>query len=488
VTEIHTRTLTADHLTPVRAYYALRHYNAGMPSFLFESVERDERWGRYSILGYRAPTENVTRGGDVIADAMAGLEPSPEAASLAERFARGRVGFIAYDAVNQYHDVEAWPDCPHIGRFISNGTIVVFDNQKHTMTLAGPTKESLDRCEWEMRHGPHCFPMPVPERDAEPLQWRASMSDAAYKAKVERAKEYIAAGDVFQVVLARTFKGSLRGADPFDVYRSLRALSPAPYLYFLEFPKTQYTADLAIVGASPETLVRVEDREVTVRPLAGTRKRGANEGEDRANAEALSSDPKERAEHVMLIDLARNDVGKVSEPGSVHLTRNMEIERFSHVMHLVSEVRGTRRSDTSIADAVRAAFPAGTLTGAPKVRATQIIRELEPASRYVYGGAVGYFTADSADLAIAIRTIVCSDGNFEIGAGAGIVADSDPDAEAEETRAKARAGFAAVRAAQDHVEPKKALIENEERSQARLAARKAELAAAEAAAKAGESS
>jgi anthranilate synthase component I len=267
---------------------------------------------------------------------------------------------------------------------------------------------------------------------------------------VGRAKEYIAAGDVFQVVLARRFSSPRGDADPFDVYRALRVLSPSPYLYFLDFAPTGSAPGVQIAGASPETMVRYAGGKMTLRPIAGTRPRGATEAEDEALAAELLADPKERAEHVMLIDLARNDVGRVSRAGSVELTANMVIERYSHVMHIVSEVTGRPRPEVTPGDVVRSAFPAGTLSGAPKVRAMQIIREIEPDARGVYGGAVGYAMPDgSLDFAIAIRTVVAEDGVFQVTAGAGIVEGSVPAMEAQETRNKAQAGLAAIRAAQD---------------------------------------
>jgi anthranilate synthase component 1 len=267
---------------------------------------------------------------------------------------------------------------------------------------------------------------------------------------VRRGQEYIRAGDAFQVVLARTFSVPAGAADPFDVYRAMRVLNPSPYMYFLDLPPAPgEQTRTQIAGASPETMVRLEDRVMTVRPLAGTRPRGATEEEDAARERELLSDPKERAEHVMLIDLGRNDVGRVATVGSVELVRRMEIERYSHVMHIVSEVRGRVPDGTPPLEVVRAAFPAGTLSGAPKVRAMQIIRELEARPRGVYGGAVGYVAATGdLDFAIAIRTAVCRGGVFEVTAGAGIVEGSVPKAEADETRSKAGAVLCAIAAAQ----------------------------------------
>jgi anthranilate synthase component 1 len=275
-----------------------------------------------------------------------------------------------------------------------------------------------------------------------------TMSDAEYGVAVNRAKEYIRAGDAFQIVPARTFSVAAGETDPFDVYRALRVLSPAPYMYLLELPAREGAPPVAIAGASPETLVRSERGRITLRPIAGTRWRGGSPEEDERLAQEMLADPKERAEHVMLIDLARNDVGRVSRAGSVHVPERLLVERYSHVMHIVSEVQGEIASGLSPWDVIRATFPAGTLTGAPKVRAMQIIRELEVRPRGAYGGAIGYITRGSdLDLAIAIRTVVMENGRFEVTAGAGIVADSIPELEAAETRNKARAALAAIHAA-----------------------------------------
>jgi anthranilate synthase component 1 len=271
---------------------------------------------------------------------------------------------------------------------------------------------------------------------------RSNLSQEQYQAMVRRAKEYVYAGDVIQVVLAQRFDMAL-AATPFDVYRCLRTVNPSPYHFFLALGTDQ------VAGASPEVMARLEGDELTVRPIAGTRPRGTAEREDAAMAAELLANPKEIAEHVMLVDLARNDVGRVSEIGSVAVTERMTVERYSHVMHLVSNVRGRLAAGRDAFDAFRATFPAGTLTGAPKVRAMEIIEELEPVRRGLYGGAVGYFGFDGAmDTAIAIRTVLMRDGRAYIQAGAGIVADSDPEAEHRECVNKARAVIQAVRLAE----------------------------------------
>jgi anthranilate synthase component 1 len=276
--------------------------------------------------------------------------------------------------------------------------------------------------------------VPVPAES----DYRFGFSEADFKAAVARVKDYILAGDAMQVVLSQRMSVTL-AARPIDVYRALRSLNPSPYMYFLDFGEFQ------VVGASPEVLVRVQGGEATVRPIAGTRPRGRTPEEDRALEAELRADPKELAEHLMLIDLGRNDVGRIAETGSVVVTDQMIVERYSHVMHLVSEVHGRIRDGLSAIDVLKATFPAGTLSGAPKVRAMEIINELEPVRRGIYAGAVGYLDwHGEADLAIAIRTALVEDGTLHVQAGAGIVADSDPDREWEETLNKGRALIRAV--------------------------------------------
>ncbi len=463
MSKIVTRTLAADHLTPVQAYASLKSHAPAQSSFLFESVHPGERWGRYSIIGYRVLGEAMySPGGDALA-LLAGDVPEgeplevtlsssafAETERLAARLTQALVGYVAYDAVNEANKIPPWPGSTEIIRMMRNATILVFDNLRQTVTIAGATLGAVKRCEWEMGHGPALSPMPAPDPQAEPTSVDLSMDDATYMEKVARAKEYIAAGDAFQVVLARKFTSPMLSANPLDVYRALRVLSPSPYLFFIDFAESPVASQLSIAGASPETMVRLQGGRMTLRPIAGTRPRGATEEEDKRLAAELLDDPKECAEHVMLIDLARNDVGRVCVPGSVELTANMIVERYSHVMHIVSEVTGTPRPEIRAGDVIRSSFPAGTLSGAPKVRAMQIIRELEPDARGIYGGAVGYIMPDGTlDLAIAIRTVVCRGGQFEVTAGAGIVEASVPASEALETRNKARAALAAIRAAHD---------------------------------------
>ena len=376
---------------------------------------------------------------------------SERTACVAGRFARAHIGTVLYDAVSYATKVPAFPQTrgAPIARFVSDATVIVFDNLTHTATLASTDEAELERAERHLQNAAALAPMSPPDPGALPVDIAVSCSDAEYEQMVRRAKEYILCGDAFQIVGARKFSVPAQGASPFDVYRALRVLSPAPYMYLLELPAaagTQASLDaLGVVGASPETLVRLEDGRVTLRPIAGTRRRGRSPEEDEALAAEMLADPKECAEHVMLIDLARNDVGRIAQTGSVTLPKRMGVERFSHVMHIVSEVSGLLKERLSPWDVLRATFPAGTLTGAPKVRAMQIIHELEGAPRGVYGGAVGYVTRDGdMDFAIAIRTAVLAGDRFEVTAGAGLVADSQPALEAKETWNKARAALSAL--------------------------------------------
>jgi anthranilate synthase component 1 len=454
---ITTLTIVADRLTPVAAYAALRRADDG-PSFLLESVVSGERWGRYSVLGYRPRRDIVLPAPDPsqkppFEDPFARLAaqvPTTGASEvdLAARFARAHVGYLAYDLVHFTTKVDRWPDHQPLARLLGDSTVVVFDNLRQTVTIASVDPGDVERARKDLEAAAALRPLPVPDPAALPQDAEALMDDATYENKVARVKEYIRAGDCFQMQLGRTIVANAEGTDPFDVYRALRVLSPSPYMYFVDLPAKGGTPALTIAGASPETLVRVEDEIMTVRPLAGTRRRGRTPAEDVALAEELLADPKELAEHVMLIDLARNDIGVVAESGTVKVPVRIVVERFSHVMHLVSEVNGRVRSNVGPWDVVRAAFPAGTLTGTPKVRAMQIIRELEPRARGVYGGAVGWIgPGRDLDFAIAIRTILCQNGRFEITAAAGIVEGSVPALEAKETRNKARAALAAIRAA-----------------------------------------
>jgi anthranilate synthase component 1 len=446
------KTLVVDGITPVGAYAALRG-DSRDGCFLLESVVPGERWGRYSIIGVRPARE-------IVLEAEPGCDPfgrlsevlpstADDEPEIARRLATSHFGVVSYDAVHSAFKVDPWPDRPAaIVRLLSEPTVVVFDNLEQTATIAGTRASEVERVEAALTRTLALAPLPAPDAASVPIDVEVDTSDEEYERRVGSVKEYILAGDAFQVVVARTFSVPAGRAEAFDVYRALRVLSPAPYMYLFELPAREGSPALHFAGASPETLVRVEDSTVTLRPIAGTRRRGRTSAEDQSLAEEMLSDPKELAEHVMLIDLARNDVGRVSRAGSVRLEKRMVVERFSHVMHIVSEVAGELTESAGPWDVLRATFPAGTLSGAPKVRAMQIIRELEQRPRGVYGGAVGYVSAGrNLDFAIAIRTVVLRDGRFEVSAGAGIVADSVPALEAEETRNKARAGLAAVEAA-----------------------------------------
>ncbi len=455
MTQVHKKTLVADGLTPVSAYAALRGKLPG-GSFLLESVVGGERWGRYSILGYRPQSTVVLQG-------RAGVDPFSELSRLvpaggddvtdpAERFATAHVGLLAYDLVHFSTKVDPWPADVQgpLARLLGLCTVVVFDHLAQTATIASTEASHVREAELHLESAAVLRPIGPPDPQALPMDLVVSSSDAEFSAVVERCREYIRAGDAFQIVPSRTFSVPAEGTDPFEVYRSMRALSPAPYMYFLDLPAGDGAPAIAIAGASPETLVRVQDGHVFLRPIAGTRKRGKTPEQDQALADEMMADPKEIAEHVMLIDLARNDIGRVSKTGSVHVPARMFVEKYSHVMHITSEVQGEVRDDQSPWDVLRATFPAGTLSGAPKVRAMQIIRELETRPRGAYGGAIGYVTrGKNLDLAIGIRTVVLQNGRFEVSAGAGIVADSDPALECLETRNKARAALAAVHDARE---------------------------------------
>ena len=462
------REVLADLDTPLTAYRKLAQ---GPYSYLFESVQGGERWGRYSILGLPA-TEVIRITGQAVtvsneqgetttevADPIQWIEDyrqqyrSPEIPGL-PRFNGGLVGYFGYDSVRYFEprlgpapgeDVLGVPDI----LLMRSEEVVVFDNLRGALFLvvhvdprdadAGEqAAQRLDELQTLLR-----APLPEPEHTVygEPVDesdFQSEFPEEQFKAGVEKVREYILAGDVMQVVPAQRMSCPFK-APALDLYRALRYLNPSPYMFYLDL------GDFHIAGSSPEILTRAEQGAVTVRPIAGTRKRGANNEEDQALEADLLADPKEIAEHLMLIDLGRNDVGRVAKPGKVTLTDKMVVERYSHVMHIVSNVEGELRDGLGPLDVLRATFPAGTLSGAPKIRAMEIIDELEPTKRGVYGGAVGYigFNGDM-DTAIAIRTAVVKDQRLYVQAGAGIVADSVPQSEWDETMNKARAVFRAV--------------------------------------------
>lgn len=478
----------ADGDTPVSAYAKL---GAGDYSFLLESVVGGEKWAAYSFIGVEPRAIiRVHRGrvkvvwhdvdgqgpsrehewdtGDptsALADVMA--EWKPVASPLLPRFWGGAVGWVSYDAVRSFENLPSIAkddlDVPELCMVLTD-TLVIFDNLRQSIKVVAtpyvPRPEKADAAydgamqridtivatlrtkKAELRE----LQPPSPSEDGSTSMRfggldapKSSFPEQEFLAGVAAMKEYILAGDIFQAVLSRRFEVPRNGVDPFDVYRALRVVNPSPYMFHLQFPEAQVT------GASPETLVRCDDGRVEVRPIAGTRPRGKNAEEDDALAEELRSDPKECAEHLMLIDLGRNDVGRVSKTGSVVLSETMVVERYSHVMHLVSNVHGTLQDGLSWHDALRAAFPAGTLSGAPKIRAMEIIEELEPSRRGIYGGAVGYVSySGNMDVAIAIRTLVTIGDSIYVQSGGGVVHDSSPDGEFEESLNKARGVLRAV--------------------------------------------
>jgi anthranilate synthase component 1 len=472
------RTLVLDDLTPVSAYAALRAAAPESPSFLLESAPiGGERWGRFSMVGFRprrrVQLDLLAGGREVrlrVLDAASGASreeraPAAQAVELlrrahaevpraplapgAPRVVDAAVGVVPYDLVHALEPIPGFEAERPIADLLDGSTLVVFDALLQTVTVYAESEAAIDETTAILAAArPSLGARPLPARALRPDAVRTSMDDDAFAAIVERAQRYIGAGDIFQVVLARKFQVDRGGCDPFEAYRALRVLNPSPYLYYMHFGESGDDRPVAVVGASPETLVRLEGGKVTVRPLAGTRPRGETPEHDAALERELLADPKERAEHVMLVDLGRNDVGRIARIGSVQVPVQMAIERYSHVMHIVSEVQGDLAPGRDAWDVVAAAFPAGTLSGAPKVRAMQIIRELEGAPRGVYGGAVGYVSRHGTlDLAIAIRTIVAYRDRFEVGAGAGVVEGSVPLLEAAETRHKAGAALAAVAAA-----------------------------------------
>ena len=472
--------ILADMETPISAYCktAQRPY-----SFLLESVTGGERVGRYSFIGidpYMIMThrgEEATlyrmRNGDhqgKIEQAEIETLPCYDPLKLIEeeleqyhlitppcigqdelpKFHGGATGYLSYDAVARFEHLpvpaQNTLDLP-LAVFCFTETVLVFDHVKHRVRIITHLHLDAPDLASEYQRGiaviaevqqrldqPIRLPQePDPIFDPEALRVTSNRTKQAFETMVSRSIEYIRAGDVFQVVPSQRLSRHVN-ASPLTIYRALRAINPSPYMFYLDLD------DFYIVGASPELLVRFEDQEVTIRPIAGTRPRGIDSHSDTAMAEELKNDPKERAEHVMLIDLARNDVGRVSAPGTVQVGEFMEIERYSHVMHLVSNVTGQLRSDMSAFDALRAGFPAGTVTGAPKIRAMEIISELEQDHRGVYAGAVGYFShSGNQETAIALRTMVIKDGRAYIQAGCGVVADSDPSSEYQESLNKARA-------------------------------------------------
>ncbi|HUP20035.1 MAG TPA: anthranilate synthase component I family protein [Gemmatimonadota bacterium] len=439
------REIAADLDTPVSALLKLRPLE---PVFLLESVTGGEQVGRYSFIGLGKRNElalsasaltvdGVERetGGDPLGALRAWLTAAGLPSGGTRRGPAGLVGWVGYEAAGWFERLPAAGPSPFglpTAAFVVPRAVLAFDHVRSTLTLdplvGGDEARALEReVTRALRSGPSAPPAPGASGEARPNRSRAD-----YEAGVERAREHIRAGDAYQIVLSVRFDGETE-ADPLAVYRALRLLNPSPYLYWVR------AGGADVVGSSPEALARLEGRRALLRPIAGTRPRGGSEEDDGALVEELLADPKENAEHVMLVDLARNDLGRVAAPGTVEVTGLRAIERYSHVMHLVSTVEGDLPADVDQFDLFRAAFPAGTVTGAPKIRAMEIVAEIEGEPRGPYAGSVGYFGAGgSMDQAIAIRTLVFHDGAYAYQAGAGIVAESDPAREHAEVLNKAR--------------------------------------------------
>ncbi|TVR18643.1 MAG: anthranilate synthase component I [Anaerolineaceae bacterium] len=464
------RRLLADLETPVSVYMKLSQVSD--VSFLLESVEGGEHVGRYSFLGvnpqavitFKGDTMHHTTDGQTTTRQLAEDEDplhalkaelnrvTPVSLPKLPRLVGGAVGYVGYDIVRYFERLpqtaEDDLDMP-TAAFMLPDTLVIFDHAKHELIVMANAHNQGDpdsAYRDAVRRVDQIVaalgkPLPPVEYANNPLDepMQSNITREKFETNVRQAKEYIAAGDAFQIVLSQRFTRRTN-AHPLTIYRAVRALNPSPYMFYLNFGD-----GMTLLGASPEMMVRLEDGIASMRPIAGTRKRGETDAEDRALAEDLLADPKERAEHVMLIDLARNDIGRVSEYGTVKVSSMMNVELYSHVMHIVSQVDGQVRENIDGFDLFRATFPAGTLSGAPKVRAMEIIEELEGVRRGTYGGAVGYFSYDgSMDTCITIRALVMRGDRIYLQAGAGIVADSDPAKEYEETVNKARALAVAI--------------------------------------------
>lgn len=467
------REVPADLETAVSVYLKLRRK---APTFLLESVEKGEHVGRYSFVGVEPAGVLAAQNGQISWEGMieqrvsaSGGDPLAAVKDILSRysltpveglppFCGGLVGYLAYETTRFFERVPLPPrpglDLPD-AVFLLTDSLVVFDHVKHRLLVVvnvhiqdDPTAayeaaiEKIETIVSRLRQPLSVPPMLVVE-GSDSSSWTSNFEQADFEAAVQSAKEYIAAGDIFQGVLSQRISRRTT-ADPFTIYRALRMMNPSPYMFYLELP-----GDLRLIGSSPEMLVRLEGDLAEVRPIAGTRPRGATPTEDETLAQELLADPKERAEHVMLVDLGRNDLGRVCRYGSVQVLEKMVIERYSHVMHIVSSVQGELRPDLDALDLLRASFPAGTVSGAPKVRAMEIIAELEGERRGPYAGAVGYFShSGNMDTCIAIRTIVMQGDAVHVQAGAGIVADSDPTREYRETLDKAQALMEAVNIAE----------------------------------------
>jgi len=465
------RELSADLETPISVYMKLRGEGA---SFLLESVEGGERIARYSFIGVQPKAQYILRGDEIeikensqsritrynndpthfLQEEMSRFPLTSQAG--APRFIGGLVGFLGFESVRFFEPTlksrmkrTALPD----GIFLLADTIIAFDHARRSLSLIANVLdgdfESANRKLDEIESRLHAPLPPAQPRAVKSSKTRSNMTQGRFEDMVRDAKEFIAAGDIFQVVLSQRFTRQT-DVEPFDVYRAVRRLNPSPYMFFFDFGMVD-GEPLFLVGSSPEMFVRLEDRTASLRPIAGTRPRGADSNADAALAQELLADPKERAEHVMLVDLGRNDLGRVCEYGTVRVSDFFTIEKYSHVMHIVSHVEGKLKPELTAFDLVRASFPAGTVSGAPKVRALEIIAELEPEARGAYAGMVGYFGFNgNMDTCLALRTMIARGNTFSVQAGAGIVADSNPTAEFQETVNKASAMLRAIDLAESH--------------------------------------
>ena len=476
------REILADFETPVSAFTKIDH---GPSAYLFESVEGGEKWARYSFLGSGSPMllqEDkgaivMTKGSiierfpvsrqpgetplDRVQQIMARYRPVPT--PNLPRFVGGAVGYVNYDVVRYFEQIPAhrkddagFP----LMAFLITDTLLIFDNIAHTIKVVanahvpsgkavdvrGAYADAVSRIDRMIERLKRPLRRQPASRRRTPMAFTSNMSRADFEKMVIRTKDYIRAGDIVQTVVSQRWETRIK-TTPFEIYRALRLVNPSPYMYYLRI------GGVELVGSSPETLVRCEDGRVSLRPIAGTRPRGTTEQEDRLLERELQADEKERAEHVMLVDLGRNDIGRVAKKGTVVVDGLMKVERYSHVMHLVSQVNGWLDEEKSSYDVLQACFPAGTVSGAPKIRAMQIIEELEPTRRGPYAGAVGYFSfSGNMDMAINIRTVIIKGRRAYIQAGAGIVADSEPKREYDETCNKARAMMKAIELAERGLE------------------------------------
>jgi len=463
--------ILADTYTPVTAFLKL----GGSPSFLLESVEGGEKWARYSFLGSR-PAKVIKGRGNTLEviegqgapqvfetdDPIGWIKKEISAYRPVEvrglpRFFGGLVGYIGYDMVRFFEPI-VQRDKKGLGLpdffFMLTDTMLIFDSFEQKIKVVSNTHVNTNNVDQVYREAEEKIDeiiarlrAPLIMGDSGPLNsargFQSNMPKEEFLAGVEKSKEYVMAGDIVQVVLSQRFERNSSG-EPFNIYRALRVINPSPYMYYLD------TGEAKIVGSSPEILVRVENGKIVLRPIAGTRKRGATETLDKALEAELKDDPKEVAEHIMLVDLGRNDVGRVARTGSVKVTELMAVERYSHVMHLVSNVEGDLKPGLDAFDVLAACFPAGTVSGAPKVRAMEIIEEIEPDRRGPYAGSVGYLSySGNMDTCITIRTLIIKDGKVYVQAGAGIVADSEPEKEYTETLNKAKGMMKAVDMAEE---------------------------------------